>query len=141
MANKRIYDDLVFLTQRMIGGGTTNDDLLTAAGKHMFGEDYFGTFASDELPEQDFKYAIINVDTRKNGGSHWVALARIEHGSYMVYDSFGRKTARILPKLHMHTVDTEHDAEQSIKEKNCGARALAWLLFFDELGPDAAKTI
>lgn len=125
----------------MIGSGSTTDRVLTQAGKVILGDDYCGTFAKDELPDTEFKYAILNLDTRKDGGTHWVALAQVDKDTYMIYDSFGRKTAQILPRLQLNTIDTEHDAEQTVKQNNCGARSLAWLMLFDELGPEAAKSI
>lgn len=129
------------MTQKMIGKGTTTEHMLTAAGKHMLEDDYEGTFALDEVPREPFKYAIVNLQPRSKGGSHWVAIAHVGTGLYMVYDSFGRHTGKILPTLRLNTIDTEHDAEQTTKEKNCGARALAWLLLFDSFGPDVAQTI
>lgn len=141
MASVQIYKDLVFMVQKIIGKNTTTEHTLTAAGKHIFGDDYEGTFAIDEVPKTPFKYAIVNVDARRSGGSHWVAVAHVDNEQYMVYDSFGRKTAKLLPTLDLQTIDTEHDAEQTSKEKNCGARVLAWLMLFDSFGPQVAQTI
>jgi hypothetical protein len=129
------------MVEKMIGKTTTTDDILTQAGKHMLDDAYAGTFAADEVPEKPFTYAIVNLDRRTEGGSHWIALAQVEKGTYMVYDSFGRHTGKIIPSLQLKTIDTEHDAEQSVSQKNCGARCLAWLLLFDSFGPEAAQTI
>ncbi len=141
MSYSQIYKDLLFMAETLVGKGTTAEHTLTNAGKHILDEDYEGTFAVDEIPSKPFKYAIVNLDKRGAGGSHWVALAKVDKDLYMVYDSFGRHTGKILPTLQLKTVDTEHDAEQQTKEKNCGARALAWLLFFDAFGPEAAQKI
>lgn len=129
------------MTEKMIGKTTTTEQVLTAAGKHMLDDAYEGTFAADEVPRTPFTYAIVNIDTRKQGGSHWIALAHVDKDLYMVYDSFGRHTGKIMPSLKLHTIDTDYDAEQTSKQKNCGARALAWLLVFDAFGPEVAKTI
>ena len=129
------------MTEKLIGKATTTEQVLTAAGKHMLEDSYEGTFAADEIPRTPFTYAIVNLDRREQGGSHWVALAHVNKDLYMVYDSFGRHTGKILPTIKLHTIDTDHDPEQSKTEKNCGARALAWLLLFDSFGPEVAKTI
>jgi Adenovirus endoprotease len=142
MTYTQIYKDYLWFVQKCIGKKETDEHCLTAVGKHLFDDEYEGTYAADEVPSTPFRYAIVNIDKRATGGIHWVALARIDEGdTYMVYDSYGRRTAKIMPLLQLKTIDTQHDAEQTKAQTNCGARCLAWLLLFQECGSEAAKTI
>ena len=81
-------------------------------------------FAHDE--PHPTSYCIVNVGTRKSGGSHWLAHA---HGTW--YDSFGRAEFG----------DESGDAEQRKYEVDCGQRSLAWLCHVDVHGVDSAKLI
>jgi len=52
---------------------------------------FLGTFPSDQLPEQLPREFLLcsNIQTSKEPGSHWVALARL-HGKVYYFDSFGK---------------------------------------------------
>ena len=122
------------------GDQTTYLDEILGAGK------FKGVFPSDKIPKLNdlSPYAVLNLDTSKQPGSHWVAIAKQGNNTYL-YDSFGRKNMKIIPNLiysgNGRIIDTDYDAEQKIIETDCGARSLAWLVFFDKWGPDAAKLI
>ena len=121
----------------MVGGKVTYGNQLDMVAKRAFGDKFVGVFSSDQIPKlTDGQSAIINLDTSRQPGSHWIAIGKLGP-KIIVYDSFGRKTKQILPKLLAHHIDTEYDAEQSVDEYNCGARTLAFLYVFHNYGADS----
>ena len=129
-----------------IGNETTYSSDLEKAGVKILGSKFKGVFPSDKIPKlNDLKsYAVLNLDSSKEAGSHWVAVA-YENGKTYFYDSFGRKGSKIIPTLfhsgNGRIINTDLDAEQKIEETNCGARCIAWLLFFDRYGAKKALLI
>jgi hypothetical protein len=86
-------------------------------------------------------YAIVNLDTSWEQGSHWIALAK-SGKKVIFYDSFGRPNTSILPLLKGgNIVNTEDDAEQKMEETNCGQRSLSFLLLFDKYGEKMALQV
>jgi hypothetical protein len=142
----------------LIGNKTTYQNDLERAGIKALGLLFKGVYPSDKIPPlNNLKpYAILNLDRSSEAGSHWVAVAfdgkadgvrrrgAAKNKTYL-YDSFGRKGIKIIPSLfhsgNGRIVDTDYDAEQTEEETNCGARSLAWLLFFDRYGPKNAMLI
>jgi hypothetical protein len=63
----------------------------------------------------------------------------------MLYDSFGRDHSKIIPSLRYsgngRIINDTSDAEQNIKQTDCGARSIAFLVFFDRYGPENAILI
>jgi hypothetical protein len=141
MSAEQLYKDFLVLTRNLVGRGISTERTITGVATSLFGPKYAGTFASDEVPSDFSGYAVVNLQKRGQPGSHWVAIVNLEDDTYMVYDSFGRGTSTILPKLKLNTIDTEHDPEQSNREEDCGARVLAWILVFDTIGADGAIRI
>ena len=115
-------------------------------GKKYFKNRFHGTYSSDKLPTLTAKqpYAIINVDSSKQPGSHWMAIAycpiRLQT---LVFDSFGRKTSILTPSIFKkyQTVDTDYDKNQLIRENSCGQKSVTFLRIFDKFGWDTAKLI
>ena len=97
---------------------------------NLFGNKYTGTYASDRIPKR-FKYIIVNLDPSHKRGSHWVAMCNINNKIY-VYDSFGRKTNKILPTFKGKSIMSDDDAEQKKLEINCGHRCISWLMCVDK---------
>ena len=96
-----------------------------------------GIYMVDEkIPKTKNTSFIINTDTTKGIGKHWCAVYVSDKGYYYVYDSFGRKSSKILKPFVKGkiVIDTEYDAEQNVNEVNCGQRCVAWLLFRKEHG-------
>ena len=137
----RLYRQYLKATEHALGKGETSEGQLEAFGKLVFPDFFVGVFAKDEIPDQFEGCIIANTHTRDKGGEHWVAIAALGDGTYMVYDSYGRKATELMKGINLDTIDTDLDAEQSKKEENCGARCFAWLLVFDELGPEEAIKI
>ena len=123
----------------MVGTGTTTTTALLKAAKELLGRNFTGVYPSDKVPH-NFKSVIANLDSSKQGGSHWIAIAKKKKGNYLVYDSFGRPTRKIIRLKHA-TQDADYDAEQADHEENCGARCIAWLLVFYNHGEKAAQLI
>ena len=126
------YEAFLKDVERVIGHSdvtfsTTLHDLCVYLFQHKF----MGVFAKDRLPRQIKGYAIANLDSSDEPGSHWVAI-----GDNVIYDSFGRSL-----KGFGSRVRTEEDAEQGMLESNCGQRCIAWLLVFDNFGIEEAKLI
>jgi hypothetical protein len=130
----------------LIGNETTYSTDLERAGVKLLGSKFRGVFPSDKIPPlNDLKsYAVLNLDSSNQAGSHWIAVAH-DNGKTYVYDSFGRKAVKIIPSLfhsgNGRIINTDPDAEQKIKETNCGARCITWLLFFDRYGAKKALLI
>ena len=82
--------------------------------------------------------AIVNLDPRSSGGSHWIAMVATVK-DIIVYDSFGRDVlADQLPSVRY----TEDDAEQNpFNENNCGQRSLAFLCVYYKHGLGDAMQI
>ena len=89
-------------------------------------------------------YAIVNLDDSTQVGSHWVAIVKEKNKTY-IYDSFGRKTYKILPELVQSgngiIKETENDAEQGKEMEDCGQRSLASLMVYDKYGWNGLKHI
>jgi hypothetical protein len=141
---RQIYSKMIV---PKLGSGTTYANVLeNLAYKHL-GIHFKGVFASDQIPVLNDlrKYAIINLDKSDQAGSHWIGCA-FENGHIYVFDSFGRKSINIIPSIYKSypasmIIDTDHDAEQTANQMNCGALSLAWLLFFDAWGAKNAILI
>ena len=128
-----------------IGSKTTFQNDLQLYGKRMLGEKFHGVFASDLIPKLTKRrpYAILNLDKSNEPGSHWIAVSKNGNG-VIVYDSFGRKSAKIIPDLmtgNGEVLDTEYDAEQDQRETNCGARSMAFLMLQDGWGTELSRYI
>jgi hypothetical protein len=130
----------------LVGNKTTYGQDLDKAGEKLFGNKFIGVYASDKIPtlDKNKKYAILNLDNSNQGGSHWIGCA-YANDDITCYDSFGRRANKIIPSLKApkggRIINTDDDVEQKIQQTDCGARSLAFLLFFDRYGASNAKLI
>ncbi len=107
-----------------MGYKRTTQRQLDGLGKKLFPE-WRGVYAKgDAMPTSG--YWISNTGTRASGGIHWLA-----HCGEVTYDSFGRELYG----------DLSGDAEQAMRETDCGQRSLAWLWVCHTRGVAAAKLI
>ena len=67
------------------------------------------------MPNRVTGYSIVNIGTMASGGTHWISQTKKGY----FYDSLEENG-----KLD--------DIEQALVEKNCGQRAMAFLILFDE---------
>ena len=131
----------------LVGDKITYLDKLHGVGRKLFGVKFKGVFPSDKIPKLNdlSPYCILNLDSSKEKGSHWIALAKMDDDKTLVYDSFGRDYKRIIPDLNFsgngRIKNTEKDAEQNILQTDCGARCLAFLMVYDKNGENMAKQI
>jgi len=142
---EQLYEKYLNSIENIHGSGETNGGQLHKIGKKMFKNKFRGVFPSDEIPVfRSGEYSIINLDSGDQPGSHWVACVKKNKKTY-VYDSFGRKTIKIIPSLIQSgngiIVESENDKEQARKEDNCGQRCLAALQVYNNHGVEALKYI
>jgi hypothetical protein len=134
---KLIYDLNVKELENKLGEGATTNIDLDKIGKKMFKGKFKGVYSLDDLPHPlKAGYYIVNNTLASEGGEHWLGLVK-KGGKHYVYDSFGRRTYKVAPRLVKDlkkVVETELDPEQKIEEKNCGQRCLSWLHIVDEFG-------
>jgi hypothetical protein len=129
------------------GRKTTFLSQINGAGKALLGVKFKGVYPSDKLPKLNdlSPYCILNLDKSTEPGSHWIALAKIENGQSIVYDSFGRNYKKIIPNLNYSgngkIINTDDDSEQKMTETNCGARCIAFLMVLDNYGTEMAMKI
>lgn len=107
----------------------------------MFGNKYYKCISVDEpIPQRDC-YFIINTDVLKGNGIHWCSVIKQGKTLY-VYDSFGRKTNKILKIFYNNSKkqgygikDTEYDDEQTgNSSSSCGHRCIASFKIADTYG-------
>ncbi len=136
MAEKK-YKMILKAIQEVMGSDTTTSKDLNEAGKTLLGGSYRGAFPSDKIPVlRHGQVAIANLDDSTGPGTHWIGIAQDKHKT-IVYDSFGRKSSKIIPSVHRGgkmVIDTDDDAEQRVEQNNCGQRCLAALAVFEMKG-------
>ena len=148
----RLYDCALKQAYELVGKDITFLSQLNGGGRKLLGVKFKGVFPSDKIPQLNdlAPYCILNLDTSKETGSHWIALAKMPKSrsclsSAMVYDSFGRDYKTLIRALDCsgngRMLNTDPDVELSVVETDCGARSLAWLLLFDSYGPKVARLI
>jgi len=133
---------------RVLGRRITFMDVLEKEGRKILGTKFRGVFPSDKIPKLNdiTPYAILNLDRSGLPGSHWIAIAKVKgKPETLVYDSFGRTAKSIIPSVltsrNGRVINTDPDAEQDIKQDDCGARSMAFLVFIDKYGAEKAKEI
>ena len=140
-----LYEHALKRMEEQLGTGVTYGNDLDKIGKEFLGKKFVGVYPSDMLPLLSKKkcYAILNLDKSDEPGSHWIAVKYLGQKKCLVYDSFGRKTQRIIPSLaeRYNTVDADNDAEQLDVQDNCGSRSLAFLVIDDLFGSELSKKI
>jgi hypothetical protein len=131
LANKEYRDYLKSIIYIIGSDDVTYNTKLNTIGRYLFGSLFMGVFARDKKPSNTSnRYCIVNLDTTGMPGSHWVAIA-----DNIVYDSFGRN-------LGFKGYDMpDPDAEQLVRQNDCGQRSLAWLCVYHTLGRRAAMKI
>lgn len=148
LADKLYNQKLKEVEKYHTGDKTTYLGELNGVGHKLLGVKFKGVYPSDRIPKLNdlSPYCILNLDTSKEPGSHWVAIAKNDKKDHtIIYDSFGRHNYKIIPQLRFSgngkIIDADRDVEQRISETNCGARCIAWLCIYDKWGEDVAKLI
>lgn len=143
-----IYNRLLTLFTKYIpnDGGTYANDL----NKFGYGllNQFRGVFTRDQVSSMRFSKGdslVVNVDTSKQGGSHWIGLYCFDKKTFLFYDSFGRDHKTLMKnslKSIGKVIDTDMtDREQKINEVTCGERSLVFLFICENLGIEYAKLL
>lgn len=143
---EKLFKHYLTMIYKLVGKNTTYLSQLEGSGKLLLGVKFKGVFPSDKIPRLNdlSPYAIINLDNSKESGSHWIAIAKKDDKT-LVFDSFGRSYKRIIPQLNLtgngRIINTDLDVDQKVKQTDCGARSLCWILLYDNHGWNVAKHI
>lgn len=137
MTANQLYEYVLKHVEKQIGSKVTSGFQLDELCKKSFGKQWAGVFPADKIPELNSTQckAIYNADKSGEPGTHWMALFYDENtGNTYSYDSYGRKlnTDKVYKNVKKSQriklkESQEYDAEQSVKEENCGARCCSWL--------------
>lgn len=118
----------------------TDNKQLEKYGYALLGSRFKGVYAQDQLPVNKSGMYIMNNQTSKLGGEHWVAIFSTAKTIY-VWDSFGRKSKNLLriltrraKAIGKNIVDSDYDRDQEITSAVCGPLSLGWLLTVKKLG-------
>lgn len=116
----------------------TNNFELDNIGKDLFGSKWLGVYMSNskipKTPKQ--AYFIINVDKIGQRGSHWMGVYRTTNNTYYMFDSFGRRSDRLVPSFTRGKIiiDSDYDADQHDSTDICGSLCLSWLVVVRDYG-------
>jgi hypothetical protein len=142
------YNKVLQEMTKYLGSDTTFSDDLQRVAINILSNKFKGVYPSDKIPKLNElqPYSILNLDNSKMPGSHWIAVAYSPNDkSVSVYDSFGRKSSKIIPSLYKafggRIIDSDYDKEQRNSEDNCGQRCISWLKIFDTYGKQNALLI
>ncbi len=134
----RKYRIILSRTEKKIKNSktTTSDEL------YNFGKKYIHTFKGVYMQDSNIKFNtsaecfIINTDLEGQRGEHWISIYKTKDQNFYIYDSFGRKSKKLLPYFikDKKYIDADYDPEQMVYQSNCGQRCLAWLLFREKYG-------
>jgi len=123
-----------------MGSAVTDNHQLDKVAYTLLGKRFKGTYAQDKLPVNKSGYYIMNVDTSKKSGTHWVAVLSTPKTIY-VFDSFGRKSKNLLKVLYDNAksvnkkvVDADYDIDQHPSTNICGPLSIAFLLTAKQVG-------
>lgn len=140
---KQMYKRALAQVQKVMGKGETDSEQLERMGKYLFEDKWMGVFARDTInPRGEEGYYIVNLDTSRQPGSHWTALA-VRGPVIYYFDSFARRqssTLKMTDPNHIIVSESNPDTLQKENEENCGQRSLAWLMLFDT-SPEMALSI
>lgn len=135
----------------VLGNGITTDSQLNTVGRKLFKSKWLGVHPSDVSARtinikqrRGHKYFIINVDGSSEPGSHWLGVAW-DGSKFHIYDSYARSSKKLIPSfiktIGYDYIDANHTADQRDREDNCGARAMAWLVYAAKYGHQSAGHI
>ena len=126
------YEINLMYIMDIIGSSTTNNIQLDSIGKYLLGKNYLGTFSSDKFPKniKNENCFILNNKSSKEAGEHFISVYK-RNGKLYGYDTYNRPI-KSLSKfwLDKKIINANEDRDESMTEKNCGSRAMAWILSF-----------
>lgn len=122
-----MFENFKKLNERLPRRALSNIDIL----KHSSDIPYFrGVFMRDSLPKSPKKVecGIVNLDSSKNNGTHWVAY--VKNNSYCEYfNSYGDLSPPLELKKYFKKYDIyyNYDTYQKFNTVNCGHLCLKYL--------------
>lgn len=126
-----------------IKNSITSDEYLNRIGRENI-SGFRGVYSRDKaaklIPKmKPGQSLIINLDPKYSfGGSHWTAIRKsTESPIYMYADSFGAGPPEDVRGAALSTgrgLVYSNRIHQKISEKNCGKRALLWLMLMADAG-------
>ena len=135
---------------RVFGRGPLSDHDLETAGRIEFGKRWAGVYDQATYRPKKGTYAVLNTSyAPQSPGVHWLASYTTPAGITYLYDSYGRKTSRVVPRTWKNILQgggrlgamPDFDAEQKGDSAVCGHMCLAWLATVKELGIRRASTV
>ena len=148
MSAQKLYDQILNLLRAKYGTQEQWSSDIDTIMRSLFGNKACKTVPFDLYePNKNNSYCVINTDSSKQKGAHWVSIYKKNNNLY-VYDSFGRKTSNILKKFYKKMkvlgykiIESKNDPEQKTSQKDCGLRCISFLLVVKFKGIDEALTI
>lgn len=109
----------------------TDGDLLKFA-KQLKIANFRGVFMRNDMPKDGpwkQECGIINLDDKRNPGTHWVAYKRFNKNSAIYFDSFGnlQPPKDLVSYLNVGSINYNHKRYQDWNTYNCGHLCLAFL--------------
>jgi NDP-sugar pyrophosphorylase family protein len=144
-----IYNKILKDIELLVGNDVTYLSDLEKIGKKLFGVKFKGVYPSNHIPKLNdlSPYAILNLDTSQQSGSHWIAIAKNKNkNETLIFDSFGRNGRTIIKSLYYsgngRIINSDlKDSEQTVDQDNCGAKSICFLVVVEKFGWDNAKLI
>ena len=145
---QKLYINILKLLRNKFGNKVLWTDDIDRIMKLFFKNKALPTVPYDHYkPNGGISYCVINTDSSKENGEHWVAIYGNKNKLY-IYDSFGRKTNYILKNFYNNMkkqgyeiIESKRDPEQADKQQDCGLRCISFLLVVKYSGIDNALLI
>lgn len=115
---------------------TTEQLNLLALVDPILNQHFLGTFAIDKIPPPRLVKAktgmIINYDSHKSPGSHWVAIWVKSDGNVEFFDSFGLPPIKTSLKQYLYSISNNitynQNKLQSFSANTCGLWCVLFLI-------------
>jgi hypothetical protein len=122
---------------------STYNTQLNVLGNKLFGGKFVGVFSINTIPKnlKPGSFLITNTKEAEVEGEHWLAVVIGNHKTIYIYDTYGRKSKKLIPDAYKRAIgkgykikDSHYSAEQSITARSCGLRSIGFLKVVDEVG-------
>jgi hypothetical protein len=140
----RNYEENLINIENIIGSTDTTNNTLDNLGNYLFGDQYLGTYSSNDYPKRvkNNECFIVNTDPNYKSGIHWCGVYKYKNKFY-VYDSFDRNIHKLSRfwKNKKNWISANKYVNQSYNEYNCGSRSMAWLISSSKYTPKKIMNI
>lgn len=109
----------------------TDRDILKFA-KQLKIKNFRGVFMRNEMPKKGSwkkESGVVNLDDKKNPGTHWVAYKKLNKNLAMYFDSFGnlQPPNELVKYLDVGNINYNYERYQDWNTFNCGHLCLKFL--------------